>query len=132
MNKTHKYKSGKYQFKSYCKSVGNGFEVGFVCGSDVIFVGNFIHSLEATRWYRLMNREIKEFNRTFPVGSRFPFAWYCNFLKNTLYSCYYRYLERMFTKYNREFARAWKRDCRRYSLLKQNWEEKTPFFRKAA
>lgn len=132
--KSIKYQHGKYNFTSYWKNAGNGWEVGFTYGKEVIFVGNFIHQSEATQWYRIMNREIKNFSKKYTVGSKFPFAWYCNFITNHLYKCYYGYLERCFSKYNRDYRRAVTTDLGKYRTLSKRWtnNECLPFFKKVA
>lgn len=132
--KTTKYYADKYCFTSYWKSVGNGWEVGFYYGKDVIFVGNFIHQSEATQWWRIMNREIKNFSRKYTVGTKFPFSWYCNFIKNHLYKCYYGYLERCFVRYNRNYKKAVNSYTSQYKTLTKKWDRRecVPFFKKAS
>ena len=132
--KTTKYTHGKYNFSTYSKAVGNGWEVGFCYGKEVIFVGNFIHQSEAAQWFRIMGREIKNFNKKYTVGTKFPFAWYCNFIKNHLYKCYYGYLERCFARYNRNYRKAVNTYQTQYRTLTKRWDrdECIPFFKKAA
>ena len=132
--KSKKYTHGKYNFTSYWKAVGEGWEVGFFYGRDPIFVGNFIHQSEATQWFKIMNREITSFSKKYPVGTKFPFAWYCNFIKNDLYKCYYGYLDRVFARYNRDFKKNVYSFQKKYSKMTKNWDrhECEPFFKKKA
>lgn len=129
--KSKHYSNGKYQFRSYLKPVGKGWEVGFWQGSTPIFVGNFIHTKEANQWYGIMSRQIRQFSKKYTVGERFPLNWYLHFTSNHLYSCYYGFLDRLFARYNREFRTACKRDVKRYNRMKKNWDTRRPLIRAA-
>lgn len=129
--KTKNYSNGKYHFRSYYKTAGEGYEAGFYYGTTPVFVGNFIHSKEATQWYRIMNREISNFSKKYTVGATFPINWYLHFAKNHLYKCYYGYLDRIFARYNRDFATAFKRDEKKYYKMKKTWGARKQFFKAA-
>lgn len=129
--KTKYYSNGQYKFRAYMKPVGEGYEVGFYSGKTPVFVGNFIHSKEATQWYAIMNRQIRQFSKRYTVGPKFPVNWYMHFAKNHLYKCYYGYLDRLFARYNREYDTAYKRDVRRYNRMKKNWSYRKPLFKAA-
>ncbi len=129
--KTKHYSNGKYHFRTYNKTVGEGYEVGFYHGTTPIFVGNFLHTKEANQWFRIMNREIKYFSKKYPVGTKFPVSWYTHFAKNHLYKCYYGFLDRVFARYNREFTFALKRDEKKYHRMKKTWNERRQFFKAA-
>ena len=55
---TKNWKNGTLRCRSYSKNVGAGWEVGVICGGKLIFVGNFIHRAEASRWFGILNREM--------------------------------------------------------------------------
>lgn len=119
--KTKTYRSGTTTFRAYHKTVGNGFEVGFVTGTKTIFVGNFIHSAEATRWYTTMNAEIRTFCNRYTVGPTCPKSWFTNFMSDNLYSKYYTFINRALTVHNRKYTTAVNRDIKKYNQLKRNW-----------
>lgn len=131
--KTKTYKSGKTTFRAYLKDCGNGWEVGFFCGTKPLFIGNFIHSSEANRWYSVMNTEIRTFAKRFTVGPRCPKNWYTTFLSDTLYRRYYGFLNKVFVIHNRKYNQAVTRDVRTYKRLNRNWYpgEKTRFLKAA-
>lgn len=129
--KTKHYRNGKYAFRSYMKTVGEGWEVGFCHGTDVIFVGNFIHSKEANTWFTNMNKEIRKFSKQYAVGPQFPMSWYMHFAKTHLYKCYYSYLDKVFTGYQKDFTSAFKKDLVKYNKLKKHWNYRTSFFKAA-
>lgn len=117
-NKTYRY--GTTTGKTYFKPVGQGYETGFIWGGKKVFVGNFIHHTEATRWFALMNQEIQRFGRRFTLGRRFPTSWTSRFLGNHLYRTYYGYLDRLFTRYNRTFGKAVVRDLNQFRRKKNS------------
>jgi hypothetical protein len=118
---------------SYFTKAGEGFEVGFYLQGRSVFVGNFVHQTEATKWYSLMNREIGLFAKKYPVGPTFPVTFWRTFLGNYLYSTYYTHLDRLFAKHTHQYKKAVVRDLRKYSHLKKNWSnsERTPFYKAA-
>jgi hypothetical protein len=113
------------------KTVGEGFEVGFWQGQDKIFVGNFIHSAEANTWFTMMNKEIKKFSKQYAVGPSFPMTWYKHFAKTHLYKCYYNYLEKIFSGYQKDYNHAFKKDLVKYNKMKKHWHYRTSFFKAA-
>lgn len=119
--KTKTYRSGKTSFRAYLKDCGNGFEVGFVSGTKVIFVGNFIHAFEANRWFTIMNTEIRSFCQRFKVGPSCPKTWFTNFLSDSLYKKYYTFLHRVLVTHNRKYTTAVNRDVKKYQRLNRNW-----------
>jgi hypothetical protein len=118
---TKTYKYGKHYCKAYKKPCGKGFEVGMTYAGQPCFVGNFIHAREATAWWTKMNYELKKFGRKYTVTQMAPATWTRRFLSNYMYKCYYTYLDREFTKYQRGFTQAVKRDVRRYTHFKKTW-----------
>ena len=129
MTKTKTYKYGPYTFKSYCKPVGHGYEVGMTHHGRSYFVGNFIHKAEAVKWWSTFNKEISAFSKKFWVSNEMPFNWYCNFLSNHLYKCYYTWLDKMFLKYETNFKKAYSKDYKKYMKMKKHSDptEKYPF-----
>jgi hypothetical protein len=49
-----------------------------------------------------------------------PFNWYCNFLSNHLYKCYYTWLDKMFMKYEVNFKKAYSKDYKKYMKMKKH------------
>ena len=131
--KTKTYRSKGVSGKTYLKPCGNGFEVGFMVNGNAVFVGNFIHTKEANLWWSLLNREIRQFSRKYSVGRTFPLSWYKHFISNHLYKTYYSFLDRIFTRYNRDFERAVSKDVRKYQQIKKKWHshERVPFLKVA-
>ena len=131
--RTKSYRHGKSMGKTYLKSVGEGWETGFIFEGKAVFVGNFVHVKEATEWFSMLNREIRTFSKKYTVGNRFPATWFKHFMKNHLYMSYYSYLDRVFTKHNKNFHQAVVRDIRKYQQLKRNWSsrERMPFIKAA-
>ena len=121
MNKNKTYKFGRNNIKCVCRPVGHGYEVSVKWDTKTIFVGNFVHSVEANRWWGQLNREIRSFCHTYWHTGKVTTAWYCNFFSNNLYKNYYAFLDKAFTKYNRDFARAVTRDVRKYRTMKRHW-----------
>jgi hypothetical protein len=119
------YKCGPYTFKSYMKPVGHGYEIGFMYKGRTYFMSNFIHKTEATTWWTKFNKEIMSFSKKFYMANKMPFTWYCNFLGNHLYTCYYNWLETVFTKHETNFKRAFSKDIRKYRTLKKHMNPKT-------
>lgn len=122
--KTKNFKNGTSTYKSYLKKVGNGYEVGFFSHGKPLFVGNFIHSTEANQWFAQMKRDITKFSKKYKVGKTFPKSWYNNFLKSYLYKNYYSFLNKQFTKYNRTFNSAFKKDSTKYKKISKKWTSK--------
>ncbi len=131
--KSKLYKSKHMSGKTYMKSVGNGFEAGFMLNGMPVFVGNFIHAKEANLWFGLMNREIRHFSKKYSVGSKFPKTWFAQFVKNHLYKTYYSFLDRLFVRYSRDFGRAVSRHHRKYQQIRKQWHssERVPFLKAA-
>lgn len=115
--KTKNYRYGKLTCKGWLRPAGNGHEVCFKFGTKTIFVGNFIHSNEATRWWNLMNREIRLFGRRYRASKRFPQARYAHFLSAHLYNRYYMFLDKLFAKHTRTWNRAMVRDLRTFKRM---------------
>lgn len=131
--KTKSYKYGPHRCKAYWKNVGRGYEIGFEFGNHPIFVGNFIHVKEATYWWNYMNKEIGSFAKKFGFGPNAPIAWYRQFFSSHLYKMYYSYLDREFTKYQKNYCKAWEKDEKRYKQFKKNWKSDEQFhFKKSA
>lgn len=118
---TKSYKCGTYSCKAYKKQVGKGWEVGFTMAGHPVFHGNFIHAKEAAAWWTKMNMEVKKFTKKYHPGPKAPVSWYCKFMSNYIYKCYYSYLDTQFNKYHRGFKVAVKKDERKYSHFKKHW-----------
>lgn len=119
MTKTKTYKYGPNTFKSYMKPVGSGWEVGMTHHNRNFFVGNFVHKTEAIKWWAMCNKEIVGFSKKFALPKDMPFAWYCNFMANHMYSCYYAWLDKVFSKHQITFKKTLSKDFKRYARLKK-------------
>lgn len=124
--KSKPYHYGKHACKSYIKPVGKGFEVGFFSGDKVIFVGNFIHAKEAVGWWKKMNHEIQWFANTYTKGYEMPFAWFSHSLKSHLYRTYYRYLDKLFGRYNTTFSKAFSKSIGEFKRFKGDYRQNGP------
>jgi hypothetical protein len=125
---------GKLQCKTYLKTVGEGWEVGVYLHNRVLFAGNFIHAKEAQLWWTRLNREIRVFSSRYPVGKRFPEAWFGAFLGNYIKQVYYKFVNVQIAKHKGLCVKALRQDLRRYQKLKRTWEprEKREFLKKVA
>ena len=119
--KTKSFKMGHLTCKTYLKTVGVGYEVGFTQGKKILFVGNFIKSAEASYWYNFMNREIRKFGKKFKVGPTFPATWFLNFITHHITTKYCAYVTKLVTKNNRVAAQKEKAALRKYKQLNRNW-----------
>ena len=119
--KTKKFHFGNKYFKTYCKTVGHGWEVGVTFEGKTLFVGNFIHNNEATSWWAKMNKEVRWFSRTHKVYTKSTYAFYGRYMTNHLYKCYYTFLDKAFTKYTRTYNTACTRDFRKYRTMKRTF-----------
>lgn len=127
------FKNRKLTCRSYTKNVGHGFEVGLLAGSKPLFVGNFIHAGEANQWYRIMNREIRNFSRKYPIPTNAPPTWHLRFLSNHLYRNYYQFVDRLLARHARTFTRQVSKHQRKYRTLNRNWDrsDRVPFLKAA-
>ena len=122
------YWFGDMKCYAYMKKYGQGYEVGFHFGKQQIFVGNFIHKSEATKWWSHMSKEVKTFTTRFHVAEEVSYTWYAKFFGNTLYKSYYAWLDKQFAKYNKSFAKAYNMDAKKYKHMKANFHgEVVPF-----
>lgn len=117
--KTKVYRNKNLVCRTYLKSVGNGWECGFIFGGTPIFVGNFIHRPEAVRWFALMNREIRLISKKYAVGKDLPITWCRHLIKNHLYKTYYVFLDRLFVRHRSIANRAVVRDLRQFRQLRK-------------
>lgn len=122
--KTKVYKIGKTTCKAYLKPVGIGYEVGLVQGKKPLFLGNFIHSAEANKWYSLMNIEIKKFVTKYKVAKAFPVAWFNKFLSHHLYNRYYNLVGTLVNKNVRPHKSGFGVTLRKYKKLNRIWKNK--------
>ncbi len=134
MTTTRNFRYGKHTCKAYKRPAGKGWEVGFTFGPNPIFVGNFIHPAEANAWWSMMNKEIRRFSKRYWTTPKAPMNWYTKFLSHYLYKTYYNFLDKKFSKYQRDFNSACRKHERRYTSLKKHWPTPAPrvFFRHAA
>lgn len=105
MTKTKNYKFGKMTFKSYFKTVGNGFEVGLTFHGKPFFVGNFIHQAEATKWWNMMGTYCKKFFASHTYMPTASETWYCKYFGHFMYKNYYSFLDKEFTKYQKTYTK---------------------------
>src|SRR5580658_5350385 len=115
--KTKTYRNGTTTCRTYLKNAGSGWEVGFTFGGRTLFVSNFTRSNEANTWYSTMNREIRNFAKRFKVGPGCSKTWYAKFMTNWLYSTYYHFCDRNFTKHTRTYRKVVSSEMRRYRRL---------------
>ncbi len=120
--KTKTYKYGNWNLKAYFKAVGEGYEVGFHWDGKPLFVGNFVHAKEATRWWGTLNQEIKKFTKKYWSSSETSAVFYKKFFANHLYKTYYTFLDKWFAKYNTTYKIAFKRYEKQYKRLARKWE----------
>ena len=124
------YKYGKHTCKAYKKTVGNGFEVGFWFGPTQIFTGNFIHAKEANAWWTKMNKEVRTFSKRYALPTSASPTFFMKFMTNHIYKAYYSFLDKEFTKYNREYTQNCLKFERKFKSIKKSWPtrtERTPF-----
>lgn len=114
MTKTKYFYHGDFEFKAYCKPVGYGWEVGVLCKGRPVFVGNFVHRPEATKWWNQMNKEIRSFTKHYQSTPATPARWFCNFLGHHIYNCYYAWLGKVFTTHTRHYKSAFSKDVKKY------------------
>ncbi len=108
------------KIKAYYKSAGKGYEVGVCYGSKTLFVGNFIHSAEATAWYGLMGKEIGRVSRKFHGWKAQPTPFHWKFVSNTLYKHYYDYLNRCFDQHTKNYHRQFNQDVKTWKQMKRH------------
>lgn len=125
MTKFKTYKCGPYTFKSYCKPVGHGWEIGYTYKGRNYFTSNFVNKTEAVTWWKKFNSEIVSFCKKFYMSNKMPFTWYCNFMANHMYKTYYTWLDQVFAKNGKTFKRAYTKDARKYATLKKRTNFKT-------
>jgi hypothetical protein len=113
------YKFGKHVCKAYKKPVGKGWEVGFSFAGKPVFTGNFLHAKEANAWWTKMNQEMRSFFGRYALPPKGPKAFYGRFITNHLYNSYYNFLDRQFTKYQKGFTQALKKDQRHYTHMRK-------------
>lgn len=116
-NKT--YRHGKASFRAYCKPAGSGYEVGLINGGKALHIGNFINSADANKWYAQMNKEIVAFGKKYKVTTKFPLAWYKNFLGHTLNKKYFTFCDKIVNKHQKKFKTAVNKDVKKYKSLKK-------------
>jgi len=114
MTKTKNFRSGSLTARCYMKPAGNGHEVGFVFGGKTIFVGNFIHNAEASKWWATMNREVRTFANRHKVTTKFPKNNYGKFLGAYLYNCYYRFANAAVSKHTRFYGKVVNKNTRSF------------------
>ncbi len=129
MAKTKVYRYGKWNFKAYQKTVGNGYEIGLLFNNKPIFVGNFIHAGEATKWWNQLNKEVRGFTTRFWATRTTSAKWYGKFFSNHLYRTYYSFLDRLFIKYNTTYNKAFNKNVKKYFKYRKNWTANERFKR---
>jgi hypothetical protein len=119
--KSTTYRFGGASFKAQFRTVGQGWEVCVNYGKKNVFVGNFIHKAEATKWWNTMNREMRAFTNTYWIANKSATNWYATFVSNHLYKCYYRFLDKLFVKYNRTYTTHFNKNVKKYNSLRRGW-----------
>ncbi|MCB0394949.1 MAG: hypothetical protein KDD25_10335 [Bdellovibrionales bacterium] len=119
--KTKTYKYGKITFKTYLKKVGHSYECGLVFSGKPVFLGNFVHSAYATKWWGVMNQEIRKFSTKFCTSGTVSKTWYTNFLSHHVNVAYFNFLDKILGKYNRAAVSAVSKNSTKYRRLKRNW-----------
>ena len=119
-------KSTTYHFagtilKAQFRTVGQGWEVSVNYGKKTVFIGNFIHKEEAIKWWTAMNSEIRSFTKTYWIANKSSTTWYATFFSNHLYKCYYKFLDKVFAKYNKTFSHAVFKNVKKYKTLRKGW-----------
>jgi hypothetical protein len=135
MTKSKNYKLGKNTFKTYFKPAGKGYEIGFVHKGRHFFTSNFVSKPEALKWWTHFNSEIESFSKKYWVSNKMPFMWYCNFMNNHIYKCYYSWLDKVFDKHELNYHHAYKKDFKQFLKYKgkptpEKPNQKSPYFRK--
>src|SRR5579884_1146152 len=118
--KTAHYRLGDFTCKAFCRSVGHGYEVGVTFDKKTIFVGNFIHRAEATQWWSIMSKEMHHFTKKYGVTNKSAKSWYGTFISNHLYKNYYKFLDRLFYKYNQVYTKAVTKDVRKFNRIQRD------------
>lgn len=132
-SRTKYYKFGPHKCRAYYKPVGQGYEVGLVFGRKHFFVGNFVHYKEANEWWTYFNKEIASFGQKYWLSSETPINWYREFLSHHLYKNYYSWLDKKFTRYEKNYVSFFKKDEKKYKQLSKKWSHEDHYsFQKAA
>ena len=126
--KTKTYECYDWTFKTYFKTAGQGYEVGVYFAGKSVFVGNFIHKTEATRWYTMMNKYMTTFFKKYSYEAMPPKAWYGKFFANYMYANYYKFLDQAFAKYNKTYAKDFDSNVKYFNKYKKD----NYYFEKAA
>ncbi len=122
---TTTYRYGKHTCKAYKKTVGQGWEVGFMFGNKTIFVGNFIHMKECNAWWTKMNTEVRKFSKRYALPKNASPAFFTKFMTSYLYKCYYSYLNNQFKTYTRTYTTTCKTMDRKFVQQKRHWPTHT-------
>lgn len=112
--RSRQFKCGRNTFKTYFKPAGKGYEIGFTYGGRNFFTSNFINKTEATKWWGFFNKEITSFCKKHWLSNNMPFNWYCNFMTNHLYKCYYTFLDKVFFKNETTFKKAYSKQYKQF------------------
>lgn len=115
------YRNGNNSGKTYLKQVGEGFEVGFILSGKTVFVGNFLHSWEARKWFSVLNKEIKSFSNKYQVGPGCSKSWFTHFLSSHLYNTYYSFLDKCFAEHSKKYQTQLNRDTKSYKRMSRDW-----------
>lgn len=120
------FKFGTSTFKTYCKPAGYGYETGILFNQEPVFVGNFVHKAEAYEWMKQMYSAIGAFFDAYTYYPNVSDRFYRKFFANYMYTTYYAYLDKKFSKYKGQYAKATKYDTQTYKKYK------TSYFKEAA
>ncbi|MBX9768807.1 MAG: hypothetical protein K2X47_16150 [Bdellovibrionales bacterium] len=114
MTKTRNFKYYGNTFKAYCKPVGHGYEVGCTFEGKHLFVGNFVHREEANAWWTHFCGEITTFFGKYEFPYKTSSQWMTKFFGSYMYKSYYAWLDKKFTKYTKEYTKAFKQGDKTY------------------
>ena len=121
MIKNKNYKFGQLTFKSYCKNVGQGFEVGVTCQGKHVFIGNFVHDVEAQQWWKIMHTHLQSFCKHHDFVPTASVSWYCKYLGACLYKPYYGWLDKTFAKYTRTYTIQANKNYKQYKNFEKSY-----------
>lgn len=121
LQKEYKFAQNEYFF-CYFRTFGQNYEVGIMHEGKTFFFGNFINKAEAMLWYKELNKEMRYFLKHYTYFPNMKMSWYMNFARNYFYTAYYRFLDRAFTKYTRNFKKAYTTDIKMYKKYESKYD----------
>ena len=83
---------------------------------------NFIKKSEAMTWYKQMMKEMSYFTKHYEFMPNMKMPWYLNFARNYFYAAYYKFLDHAFTKYSREYTKAYSTGSKAYKKYESSYD----------